>query len=506
MVTRVRGSVDNTFDTVQEMKDAVGLIVGDLITVKSYTATNNSGVLQFEIVPAATGTDDGLNYFDLPASGLQARQVITGTPKVTQAGFVGDGVTANGVLPESALFLPNQETYLVSETVLSNNNSLITGTGTLVNNTVNQHIVSFGEKQSGADAKYSYATAKDITLSNNSVHTDDNWATVNSSADKTKYTGITVKDSYVGLSFNKNYNYSVAANSAVTFGVCTSNLVKARFMGIEHFGTKAVATVGNSVECIGNAGPAYRFTGDLDTPSYANGLNPATGASNGLTIQTQTIANNLVGYAFADCTNGFSIPENTTIANGSSRCNITEFTADDCTYGAFTYNTQYQWVRGVISNATSGGWREENTTGASGIGDLKSNKIDLLVYSSATGAALKSSHNEITINASDITFNCLTIDGDHNIVKLICDKANTVASTNRALVLNGAHNVVDVISTGNTAIGSSGDILVAGDKNYVRATTDAAVRITGNNNTVVGYAASTIDVGTGNDVTGVKVY
>lgn len=64
------------FDTVADMIAAPDLVIGDRIEVLSYTATNNSGLLWFEIVAAATGTDDGGSFIDLSGSGLQAKQIF----------------------------------------------------------------------------------------------------------------------------------------------------------------------------------------------------------------------------------------------------------------------------------------------------------------------------------------------------------------------------------------------------------------------------------------------
>jgi hypothetical protein len=80
------------FTTVEELKADVTVKVGDFITIESYTATNNSGALFGSIVPGGTGTEDGLNYINLTASGLQFKQTVSGPISVRKGGLEGDGV------------------------------------------------------------------------------------------------------------------------------------------------------------------------------------------------------------------------------------------------------------------------------------------------------------------------------------------------------------------------------------------------------------------------------
>lgn len=95
MVTKVKGSTlgDKGFKTVSDMDLSQSLKVGDFVTVQDYATGNNSGVLYFKIVAAATGVDDGGSFIDLSASGLQAKQIFGDTISVKQFGAVGDGVT-----------------------------------------------------------------------------------------------------------------------------------------------------------------------------------------------------------------------------------------------------------------------------------------------------------------------------------------------------------------------------------------------------------------------------
>lgn len=61
-----------TFATVAAMIAATDIIVGDFVGVENYTASNNSGVLFFEIESAGTGTADGGSRIDLDST--QAKQ------------------------------------------------------------------------------------------------------------------------------------------------------------------------------------------------------------------------------------------------------------------------------------------------------------------------------------------------------------------------------------------------------------------------------------------------
>lgn len=68
------------------VEDTVTVQEGQLWSVEDYAAGNNSGRLFFKVVAAATGTDDGGKYIDLPISGLQLRQNL---PKIINAKCFG---------------------------------------------------------------------------------------------------------------------------------------------------------------------------------------------------------------------------------------------------------------------------------------------------------------------------------------------------------------------------------------------------------------------------------
>ncbi len=93
--------VTYNFATVAIMVAATNLSVGDFCTVDAYTGANNSGVLFFEVVAAATGTDDGGRFIDLNTHQARANFSI-GFYTVEQWGADGDGATAAQDVPIQA--------------------------------------------------------------------------------------------------------------------------------------------------------------------------------------------------------------------------------------------------------------------------------------------------------------------------------------------------------------------------------------------------------------------
>jgi len=83
--------VDNF--TVPSMIADTSLQVGDFVSTVGYNSAGDGGDNVYEIVAAATGTDDGGSYIGL-ASGLQAKGLFTdGIHSAKQWGATGDGVT-----------------------------------------------------------------------------------------------------------------------------------------------------------------------------------------------------------------------------------------------------------------------------------------------------------------------------------------------------------------------------------------------------------------------------
>ena len=84
--------VVKVFESVADMVADATLIVGRKCRTLGYYAVGDGGGNHYEIVAAATGTDDGGSYIDLPASGLQAMALFDDTVSDRQFGSVGDGV------------------------------------------------------------------------------------------------------------------------------------------------------------------------------------------------------------------------------------------------------------------------------------------------------------------------------------------------------------------------------------------------------------------------------
>jgi hypothetical protein len=80
--------------TLTALKSATNLTIGDFVVTTGYNANGDSGDNTYEIVAAATGTDDGGSFIDLAGSGLQAKALFPGGEiYVMQWGAIGDGTT-----------------------------------------------------------------------------------------------------------------------------------------------------------------------------------------------------------------------------------------------------------------------------------------------------------------------------------------------------------------------------------------------------------------------------
>lgn len=80
-----------TFDTVAAMVASTELNVGDIVETAGYTTKGDNGQNQYEVVAAATGTDDGGSFIDLATH--QAKGLFPLSPtNVKQFGAVGDKV------------------------------------------------------------------------------------------------------------------------------------------------------------------------------------------------------------------------------------------------------------------------------------------------------------------------------------------------------------------------------------------------------------------------------
>jgi len=113
------------FATVAAMVAATGVSVGDLAYVQDYATDNNSGVLFFKAVAAATGTADGGSYIDSTGSPtVQFKQNFPSVISAKMFGATGDGttddttacVTALAYADESPVYFP-AGTYVITSTL-----------------------------------------------------------------------------------------------------------------------------------------------------------------------------------------------------------------------------------------------------------------------------------------------------------------------------------------------------------------------------------------------------
>lgn len=91
------------FDTISDL-DTATLTIGVFAVTKGYTTIDDGGGNSYEIVAAATGTDDGGSFIDLTVSGHQAQGLFPGADiNVEQFGAVGDGATDDSTAIQAAI-------------------------------------------------------------------------------------------------------------------------------------------------------------------------------------------------------------------------------------------------------------------------------------------------------------------------------------------------------------------------------------------------------------------
>jgi len=125
--------------TLTALKSATNLTIGDFVVTTGYLSSGDGGDNKYEIVAAATGTDDGGSFIDLAGSGLQAKALFPGGEiYVMQWGAIGDGATdcTSGIQAaiDYAFNTGNNNTvrfiagrYLVTSTVFLHNGAKVEG-------------------------------------------------------------------------------------------------------------------------------------------------------------------------------------------------------------------------------------------------------------------------------------------------------------------------------------------------------------------------------------------
>jgi len=86
-------SIVRKFDSVAAMVAATNLSVGDIVETVAYYSTLDGGCAMYEIVAAATGTNNGITYINLNTH--QAKLLYDGTIGSKQAGVKHDATTDN---------------------------------------------------------------------------------------------------------------------------------------------------------------------------------------------------------------------------------------------------------------------------------------------------------------------------------------------------------------------------------------------------------------------------
>ncbi len=103
--------------TLTALKSATNLTIGDFVVTTGYNANGDSGDNTYEIVAAATGTDDGGSFIDLAGSGLQAKGLFPkGFVNLKQYGVAGNGTTDETAAIQAAL-----------DSMTTSNTSILTG-------------------------------------------------------------------------------------------------------------------------------------------------------------------------------------------------------------------------------------------------------------------------------------------------------------------------------------------------------------------------------------------
>jgi hypothetical protein len=96
--------VVKVFESVADMKSDASLIVRQKCRTLGYYTVGDGGGNDYEIVAAATGTDDGGSYINLSGSGFQANGLFGSVVNVKQFGAVGDGVVSDTASIQAAIY------------------------------------------------------------------------------------------------------------------------------------------------------------------------------------------------------------------------------------------------------------------------------------------------------------------------------------------------------------------------------------------------------------------
>ena len=118
--------VVKVFESVADMIADASLVVGQKCRTLGYYAVGDGGANDYEIVAAATGTDDGGSYIDLSGSGFQAKGLFGSVVNVRKFGAKGDGVTDDTAPFLAAraysfnVHVPDSPGYLINQDITGN--------------------------------------------------------------------------------------------------------------------------------------------------------------------------------------------------------------------------------------------------------------------------------------------------------------------------------------------------------------------------------------------------
>ncbi len=119
----LQGKIILEFDTVADMVADTALVVGDIIQTAGRTSKGDSGDNLYEIVAAATGTDDGGSFIDLFLH--QAKALFpSGVVNFSQFGAIGDGDGVGGGTDDAAAIQATLDYFIAVGGTLEGSNKV----------------------------------------------------------------------------------------------------------------------------------------------------------------------------------------------------------------------------------------------------------------------------------------------------------------------------------------------------------------------------------------------
>ena len=107
--------------------------IGQFFIVEDYASGNNSGVMHFRAVAAATGIDDGGSYVDHDSLAIQFEQIFGSTVSIKQFGAAGGNASVDSTACQEAMnyknriFIPTPSSPYIFANLVPNRGQVITG-------------------------------------------------------------------------------------------------------------------------------------------------------------------------------------------------------------------------------------------------------------------------------------------------------------------------------------------------------------------------------------------